>query len=190
MPLINCEKELDLTWSKYCVISEISRTLEVGGSNLADSTLTTGATFQINNGKLYAPFVTLTITDNIKLLKNIKQGFKRTISWNKYRSETTTQTENIDTTFRNINRLFELSFKNGDDHPTRNSFDEYCMSLVEIKNFNALNDSKPFFDQPVKNKQEAYEKLIEMSRNNDYTTGNILDYLYHQKYYKLIGIIL
>ena len=27
-----------------------------------------------------------------------------------------------------------------------------------------------------------------MSRNNDYTTGNILDYLHHQKYYKLIGI--
>ena len=43
-------------------------------------------------------------------------------------------------------------------------------------------------DQPVKNKQEAYEKLIEMSRNNDYTTENLLDYLYHEKYCKLIGI--
>ena len=44
------------------------------------------------------------------------------------------------------------------------------------------------FDQPVKNKQKAYEKLIEMSRNDAYTTGNLLDYLYHQNYYKLIGI--
>ena len=44
-----------------------------------------------------------------------------------------------------------------------------------------------FFDQPVKQKQEAYEKLIEMARNNDYTTGDLLDYLYHQNYYKLIG---
>ena len=60
------------------------------------------------------------------------------------------------------------------------------MSLVEIKGFNALIDSKPFFDQLVKNKQEAYEKL--MSRNNDYPTGNLLDYLYDQKYYKLIDI--
>ena len=42
--------------------------------------------------------------------------------------------------------------------------------LVEIKHFNALID-KPFFDQPVKNKQELYEKLIEMSRNDNYTTG-------------------
>ena len=60
--------------------------------------------------------------------------------------------------------------------------------LVEIKCFNALIDNKPFFDQPIKNRQEAYEKLVEMSRNNDYTTGNVLDYLSYQKYYRLIGI--
>ena len=36
------------------------------------------------------------------------------------------------------------------------------------------NDKKPFFDQLVKNKQ-LYEKLVEMSRNNDYTKGNLLD---------------
>ena len=41
---------------------------------------------------------------------------------------------------------------------------------VEIKEFNALIENKSVFDQPVKNKQGAYEKLIEMSRNNDYTT--------------------
>ena len=45
-----------------------------------------------------------------------------------------------------------------------------------------------FFDEPVKSKQEAYKKPIQMSRNEDYTTGNLVDYLYHQKYYKLIGI--
>ena len=37
-------------------------------------------------------------------------------------------------------------------------------------------------------KQEAYKKPLEMSWNEDYTTGNVIDYLYHQKYYKLIGI--
>ena len=68
----------------------------------------------------------------------------------------------IDPTFRNINRLFVLSFKNGDDDPTRNSFDEHYMPLIEIKDFHALIDKKPFFDQPVKNKQEMYEKLVEM----------------------------
>ena len=57
------------------------------------------------------------------------------------------------------------------------------MPLVEIKDFNALIDNKPFFDQPVKNKQEAYENVIAMSRSE-----NLLDYLCHQKYYKLLGI--
>ena len=62
------------------------------------------------------------------------------------------------------------------------------MLLVEIKTFNTLIDNKSFFDQQVKSKQEAYEKLMEMSRNDEYTTGNLLDYLYHQKYCKLIAI--
>ena len=59
---------------------------------------------------------------------------------------------------------------------------------MEIKDFNALIDNKTFFDQPVKDKQEAYENLLEMLRNDNSTTGNLLDYFYHQKYYKPIGI--
>ena len=80
--------------------------------------------------------------------------------------------------------MFVLSFKNGNNDPTRDSFD---LSLIEIKDFNGLIDNKPYFDQPVKNKQEAYEKLIEMLNNNDCITGKLMDYLYYQKYYKLIG---
>ena len=75
----------------------------------------------ITSPKLYVPVVTLFIDDNITFLENIKQVFKRTVSWNKYRSEITMQTKNnnldylIDQTFRNINRLFVLSFKYGND---------------------------------------------------------------------------
>ena len=61
------------------------------------------------------------------------------------------------------------------------------MSLVEIKAFNALIDIKQFFDQAVNNKEELYEKRVEMSRNDDYTTRNLLNYLYHQSYYKVIS---
>ena len=56
----------------------------------------------------------LLLNDNIKFLENIKQGFKRTISWNKYRFEIITQTKNnnldrlVDPTFININRLNDL----------------------------------------------------------------------------------
>ena len=132
--------------------------------------------------------------DLIKFLKNIKQGFKKTISWNNYGSEITTQPNNnnldylIDPIFRNISRFFLLSFKNGNDDPSRNSFNRYYMPLVEMKKINILIDSKPFYNQPVKKKirQGAYEKLIERSRNDDCTTGNVLDYFYQQNYYKLI----
>ena len=64
------------------------------------------------------------------------------------------------------------------------------MLLVQIKIFQPLIDNKPFFDQPVKNKQEVYKKPVKRSINNDYTTGNLSDYLHHQKYYKHIGIYL
>ena len=51
------------------------------------------------------------------------------------------------------------------------------MPLVQIKYFNALIDNKQFFDHPIKNEQEAYERFVKMSRNNDYTPGNLLDCL-------------
>ena len=129
--------------------------------NPADATLTTGATFKKNNTKLYVPLVALSVNDNINFLKNIKQGFKRRISWNKYRSEITTQPKNnnldylIDPTFRNVNTLFVLLFKNSDDDPTKNSFEEYYMPFIEIKNFNGLVENKPYFNQSVKNKEEV-----------------------------------
>ena len=158
LPLINCEIELDLSWSRNCIISEISRTAAVGGNADAnppvpagEATLITGTTFQINNTKLYVPVVTLFIKNNIKFLEYVKQRFRTTVFWNKYRSEITTQVKIknlnclIDPTFRHINRLFILSFKNGDNDPTRDSFDKYYMPLAGIKDFNALIDNKLFF---------------------------------------------
>ena len=91
----------------------------------------------------------------------------------------------IDPTFTKVNRLFVLSFENEND---RTSFSKYYTPKVEIKDFNVLIDGKSFFDVPVKNKEEACKKNIEISKNNDYTTGNLLDYEYFSKHYKLIAI--
>ena len=91
----------------------------------------------------------------------------------------------IDSTFTEENRLFVLSFENEND---RTSFSKYYTPKVEIKDFNLLVNGKSFFDVPVKNKEEAYKKIIEISKNNDYTTGNLLDYEYFSKHYKLIAI--
>ena len=139
--------------------------------NPTEVTARTGSTFQINNAKLDVPLVTFSINDNIKFLENMKQGFRRTDFWNKYRSEITAQPKNIkldymiDPTFRNIDRLFILSFKNGCGDTTRTCFDEYCMVSVDINNFNGLIENKPFFHQLVKNKQEAYKKLCSKQTN-------------------------
>ena len=75
--------------------------------------------------------------------------------------------------------------KNEED---RVSFSKYYLPKIEIKDFNVLIDGKIFFQIPVKNKEEAYEAIIEMSKNNDYTTGNLLDYEYFKDHYKLIAI--
>ena len=91
----------------------------------------------------------------------------------------------IDPTFTNANRLFVLTFENEDD---RTSFSKYYVPKVEIKDFNELIDRKPFFEIPVKNKEEAYEAIIEMSKNNDFTAVNLLDYEYFKDHYKLIAI--
>ena len=84
-------------------------------------------------------------------------------------------------TFTNVNRLFVLSFERniiGDD---RDSFSDYYVPNVEIKHFNVLIDEKRFFDLPVKNEEEAYEKIIDMRNNNDYTTGNLLNFVFLKK---------
>ena len=91
----------------------------------------------------------------------------------------------IDPTFTNVNRLFVLSFKSDVE---RNSFSDYYVTKVEVKNSNVLIHQNPFYEISVKNKEEAYEVIIEMSKNNDYTTGSLLNYEYFSKHYNLIAI--
>ena len=140
---------------------------------------------------MYGPVVTLSTKNDKILLEQLRTGFKRTIKWNKYRSEMTNQTQNnklnylIDPTFTKVNRLLVLLFKNEDN---RTSFSKYYVPNVEIKAFTMLIDGKSFFDMPIKNDEEAYEQIIEMGSNNDYTTGRLLDYEYFSNHCRLITI--
>ena len=93
----------------------------------------------------------------------------------------------IDPTFANVNRLFVLWFKRIEESNVkkyyRDSFWHYYVPKVGIKDFNVLIDGKSSFSLPVRNEEEAYEKVIEMSNNNDYTTGNLLDFAYYKENY-------
>ena len=188
IPLISCEVSLELKWDKNSVITSLEQR-DIGGGNRDNAP--TGATLAINDCKLYVPAVTLSKDDEIKLLTDLKSGFKREIIWNKYRSQMTTEAVNnnlnilIDPTFTNVNRLFVLAYQNADD---RQSFSQFYLPNVMVKAYNVIIDKLAFFDLPIKTEEEAYEKIIDISRNNEYTTGNLLDYDYFKKYYKLIAI--
>ena len=156
----------------------------------------TGLEFQITDTKLYVPVVTLSKENDIKLLAKLKSGFKKTIKWNKYRSQMTIQNDNnnlnylIDPTFTNVNRLFVLSFERIEEGNIKKDYRDSFSHIpnVQIKGFNVLINGKRFFDLPVKYEEEAYEKIIGMSNNNDYMTGNLLDFAYYKENYKLIAI--
>ena len=178
IPLISCEVSLELKWDKNCVITSLEQR-DIGGGNRDNAPA--GATHAINDCKLYVPAVTLSKDDEIKLLTNLKSGFKRKIIWNKYRSQMTTEAVNnnlnilIDPTFTNVTRLFVLAYQNADDGQ---SFSEFYLPNVIVKDYNVIIDKLAFFDLLIKTEEETYEKIMDISRNNEYTTGKLLDYDY------------
>ena len=82
--------------------------------------------------------------------------------------------------------LKELKKKKNAIKDNRDSFSHYYVPNLEIKDFNVLIDPKSFFDLSIKNEEEAYEKIIEMGRNNDNITGNLLHFAYFKENYRLI----
>ena len=191
IPLFNCEITLILSWYKECVL--VGRALRgppAAAANRIESP--TGAKFEITDCKLYVPVVTLSAENDNKLLEQLKSGFKITIKWNKYMSQMSNQNKNntlnylIDPTFSNVNRLFVLSFENEDD---RTSYSKYYMPSVEITDYNVLIDDNAIFELPIKNIEETYEKIIQITDHSGYyTRGNLLDYEYFKEHYKLIAI--
>ena len=177
MPLINYEVNLILTWSKDCVI-----------------TYSTGeGKFAIAETKLYVPVVTLSTEDNEKLLQQLKSGFKKTISWNKYESSIKTFAQNrylnylINPSFQGVNRLFVLAFENEND---RTSHSTYYLPKVELKDYNVMIDGANFFDQPIKSMNKTYENIgkIATGKGDDYTNVCLLDYHYFKENCKMIAI--
>ena len=138
MALINCEVNLILAWSSTCVITNSNGF----------------GTFEITDTKLYVPVVTLSTQENTKLLQQLKSGFKRVISWNKYLSKPELLAQNanlnhlVEPSFQGVNRLFVLAFENDDD---RTDHEKYYLPTIEIKDYNIVINGENFFYQPIKN---------------------------------------
>ena len=174
MPLINCEISLQLEWSRNCFI-------------VAGTANNQNPIFQINDTKIYVSVVTLSNQENIKLLKQLESGFKKTISWNKYLAKTTNQERNrylvclIDPSFEEVNRLFVLPFEDCDDG--RESHKQYYLPTVEIKDYNVMIDGSNFLERRIKNDLKTYDNIRKISKGqgDDYTAVNLPDFPYFKK---------
>ena len=148
--------------------------------------------FNITDYKLYVPVVTLQTEYENKLYEELKTGKKIDVTWSKYRSQVINHpainnlNHLIDPAFNNVNRLFVLAFENEND---RTSYFKYYTPTVEIKDYNfVLDGQEPFYEIPIKNKEETYKEITELIRDGDFTTGNSLDYNHRNTHYKLIPI--
>ena len=142
MALINCETNLILTWSANCVIT--------------NAAVNRGTTFVISDTKLYVAVVTLLTQDNVKLLQQLKSGFKRTIYCNRYHSKREPLNPPnpcldylIDPIYQGLNILVVFPFNTLDDR-TGNS--RYYVPTVKVEGYNVMVDGKNVFDPPIKNK--------------------------------------
>ena len=158
MPLINCKIILELTWTKDCVLSNNA----VDGGDVS---------FKIKNTVLYVPIVTLSAKDNVNLIKQLNEGFKRSVYWNEYKSEIDAYSSKdtftklfLDPSFQGVNKLFGLAFNNtaiDDNTDTANRVNKKkCfLSRLHTTIYNVSIDGRNFYDQPINDQIRKYDEI-------------------------------
>ena len=195
---INSELELILKWTEDGVLTEKAtrefRAAEDGPPVLDDVSAINrpkDLKFSVTDCKLYVPVVTLQTEYQNQLCKKLKTGISIDFPWSKYRSQMINQTATnnlnflIDLTFINVNRLFVLAFPNEED---RRPFSKYYTPTVEIKDYNVIIDGEPFYEIPIKNKEETYKAITEIIKNDLLRTGNEFNFEYFSGHYKSVAI--
>ena len=131
-----------LTWSKNVALADMT-VRNAGNNNDPPAVIApTALEFQITDTKMYVPVIALSTENGKKHLEQLKSGFKRTVEWNKYRSQMTIQINNnnlnylIDPTLTKVNRFFVLSFARNAEGDHGDSFSHCYVPYVKIKDFN------------------------------------------------------
>ena len=172
------------------------------GAN-ANATVADSTTFKITDAKLYVPVVTLSTEDNAKLTKQLSEGFKIPVYWNKYKvidnkvveiaaaNAEKQIRELLDSSYQGAKRLFVLAYDNttGNNQVSVDSFKKYFLPRVKIENYNIEIDGRNFYDQPINDliKQYGEVRKVSIGEGDDYTTGCLLDFAYFEKNYRLIA---
>ena len=155
MPLINCRVELSLSWNKNSIL-----TSEAGNT-----------TFTITDARLYVPVVTLSIEDNAKMTKLLREGFKRSVYWNKYKvipnkiyNRNNDIRELLDASYQGAKRLLVLAYDNTDaNRVTADSHRRYFLPRIKIENYNIEIDGGNFYDQPINHSIKRYDEIRKIS---------------------------
>ena len=179
MHLTNYKIKLNLTWKKECVLST-----DAGN-----------AVFIINDTKMYVPVVTLSKEDNKDFIEQQNKGFQRSIYWNEYKIKEINDANvfkyiNLDPSFQGVNRLFVMAYNRANGQPTRNGQQKYYLPRIDLEKYNVIIDGRNFHDNPIESDIEKYRELkkVMIGKEEDYTTGSLLDFNYFDKYYKLVAV--
>ena len=194
IPLINCKVEVSLKWIENCVLTAAA----IG----ANATGADSATLKITDAKLYVPVFTLSTEDNVKLVKQLNEGFKRSVYWNKYKVidnkvvETAAANEEkhikelIDSSYQGAKRLFVLMI-------IQQMIIKSLMILLKniffqelkLKTATLKSMEENCYDQPINDSIKQYDEVRKIStgQGDDYTTGCLFDFAYFEKNYRLIA---
>ena len=182
MPLTNCKIKLNLTWKKECVLS-------TDAGNVV---------FIINDTKMYVPVVTLSKEDNKDFIEQQNKGFLKSIYWNEYKTKEINENAdanvfkyiNLDPSFQGVNRLFIMEYSRVNNQPTRNGQQKYYLPRIDLEKYNVIIDGRNFYDNPIESDIEKHRELkkVMIGKEEDYTTGSLLDFNYFDKHYKLVAV--
>ena len=139
----------------------------------------------------------------MKLVKQLSEGFKRPVYWNKYKvidkvveiAATNAEKhigELLDSSYQGVKRLFILAYDNaaGDNQVSVDYFKKYFLLRVKIEKYSMEIDGRNFYDQPINDSIKQYDEIRKIStgQGDDYTTGCLLDFAYFEKNYRLIAV--
>ena len=171
IPLINCKIELSLKWIENCLLTSAA----IGAD--ANATGADSATFKITDAKRYVLIVTLSAEDNAKLSKLLREGFKKSVYWNKYQvidnievsinnaNEEKNIRERLDASYQGVKRLFVLAYDNtaGNNQVSIKSFKKYFLPRVKIENYDIKIVGRSFYDQTINDSIKQYDKVRKKS---------------------------
>ena len=185
MLLINCKIHLKLNWIEDCLLSSDG-----------DS-----AKFKTMNAKLHVSITTLFTKDNVNLTKKLNDGFNRSVYRNIYQTIPAIVVEKakniyelLCSSFQGVKRLFVLAYfiaaNDANNEVGIKNKKKYFLLKGEINNYNVLIGGRNFYDQRINDLIKQYDEVRKVSteKEEDYTTGCLLDYAYFKDNYRLIAV--